>query len=111
MRESAYHEVELLLANTLWSGPLTGLLTGRKSWINTTLAKVYGVTLAGTGDESQFIETELPENRGGLLTQIGILASNSRPDVPSVVARGLVVNKSMLCQTNPPFPTELALVA
>ena len=111
VRESAYHEVELLLANTLWSGPLTGLLTGRKSWINTTLAKVYGITLAATGDESQFIETQLPENRGGLLTQIGFLASNSRPDVPSVVARGLVVNKSMLCQTNPPFPSEPALVA
>ena len=111
LRESAYHEVELFLANTLWSGPLTGLLTSKKSWVNTTLAKLYGITLPGTTDESQFIAADLPENRGGLLTQVGFLASNSRPDVPSVVARGLVVNKSLLCQSNPPFPSDPALVA
>ena len=111
VRESAYHEVELFLANTLWSGPLTGLLTSKKSWINSSLANLYGVTLPAVSDESQFVETALPESRGGLLTQIGFLASNSRPDVPSVVARGLVVNKSMLCQPNPPFPTDPALVA
>jgi len=111
VRESAYHEVELFLANTLWSGPLTGLLTAKKSWVNTTLANLYGVTLPPQSDENQFVETVLPANRGGLLTQVGFLASNSRPDVPSVVARGLVVNKSMLCQTNPTFPTDPALVA
>jgi hypothetical protein len=31
--------------------------------------------------------------------------------VPSVVARGLVINKSMLCQANPPFPTDPATLA
>jgi len=111
VRESAYREVELFLANTLWSGQLTNILTTKKSWVNTTLAKIYNVTLPGQTDETQFVETELPANRGGLLTQVGFLASNSRPDVPSVVARGLVVNKAMLCQTNPPFPTDPALVA
>jgi len=111
VRESAYHEVELFLANTLWSGPLTGLLTSKKSWVNSTLSGLYGVTLSAAGDESQFVETTLPDNRSGLLTQVGFLASNSRPDLPSVVARGLVVNKAMLCQTNPTFPTDPALVA
>jgi len=111
VRESAYHEVELFLSNTLWSGPLSGLLTAKKTWVNATLANVYGITLATTSDESQFLETPVPANRGGLLTQIGFLAANSRPDVPSVVARGLAVNKSMLCQTNPPFPTDPALIA
>ncbi|MES1178991.1 MAG: DUF1592 domain-containing protein [Myxococcales bacterium] len=111
VRESAYHEVELFLANTLWSGPLTGLLTSKKSYLNSTLAAVYGVQIPTQVDENQFLPTDLPANRGGLLTQVGFLASNSRPDVPSVVARGLVVNKSMLCQTNPPFPTDPTLVA
>ncbi|HYQ47356.1 MAG TPA: DUF1592 domain-containing protein [Polyangiaceae bacterium] len=111
VRESAYHEVELFLANNLWSGPLSGLLTAKKSWLNTTLASVYGISLPGVSDESQFVETQVPGNRGGLLTQVGFLAANSRPDVPSVVARGLVVNKSLLCQTNPPFPTDPALLA
>ncbi|HYQ00243.1 MAG TPA: DUF1592 domain-containing protein [Polyangiaceae bacterium] len=111
LRESAYHEVELFLGNNLWNGPLTGLLTTKKSWLNTTLSSVYGITLSGVTDESQFVETEVPANRGGLLTKIGFLAANSRPDVPSVVARGLAVNKSLLCQTNPSFPTDPALVA
>ena len=74
------------------------------------LPSAYGITLPATSDESQFVETQVPENRGGLITQVGFLAANSRPDVPSVVARGLVVNKSMLCQTNPPFPTDPALL-
>jgi len=111
VRESAYHELELFLANTLWSGPLTGLLTAKKSYLNTTLAPLYGVTIPAQTDASKFVSVDLPANRGGLLTQIGFLASNSRPDVPSVVARGLVINKSMLCQTNPPFPTDAATLA
>jgi hypothetical protein len=111
VRESAYHEVELFLKNTLWSGPLTGLLTAKKSYINTTLAQLYGVTIPSQADESSFVAVDLPANRGGLLTQVGFLASNSRPDVPSVVARGLVINRSMLCQSNPPFPTDPALLA
>lgn len=111
VRESAYHEVELFLTNTLWSSPLTSLLTAKTSYVNTTLASLYGVTLPPQTDETTFVPVALPANRGGLLTQVGFLAANSRPDVPSVVARGLVVNKSMLCQTNPPFPTDPALVA
>ena len=111
VRESAYHEVELFLSNTLWSGPLTGLLTANKSYLNTTLAALYGIAIPAQSDESQFVSVDLPANRGGLLTKAGFLASNSRPDVPSVVARGLVINKSMLCQSNPPFPTDPALLA
>jgi len=111
VRESAYHEVELFLQNTLWSGPLTGLLTAKKSYINTTLAQLYGVTIPAQSDESKFVAVDLPANRGGLFTQVGFLAANSRPDVPSVVARGLVVNKSMLCQSNPPFPTDPGILA
>ena len=111
VRESAYHELELFLANTLWSGPLTGLLTSKKSYLNSTLAPLYGVSLPAQSDASKFVSVDLPANRGGLLTQVGFLASNSRPDVPSVVARGLVVNKSMLRQANPPFPTDAATLA
>lgn len=112
VRESAYHEAELFLTNTLWTGPLTGLLTAKKSSINTTLAKLYGITLPMTPpDETTFVPVDLPANRAGLLTQAGFLASNSRPDVPSVVARGLVINAALLCASNPPFPTDPNLLA
>ncbi len=112
VRESAYHEAELFFGTTLWSGPLTGLLTAKKTSINTTLAAFYGLTLPTTpADETTFVPVDLPATRAGLLTQAGFLASNSRPDVPSVVARGLVVNAALLCATNPPFPTDRALLA
>ncbi len=111
VRESAYHELELFLGQTLWNGPLSSVLTSKTSYINSTLAPLYGIQLppGAAADESQFVETQLPDNRAGILTQVGFLASNSRPDVPSVVARGLVVNKALLCQTNPPFPEQPAL--
>lgn len=118
VRESAYHELELFLGHTLWHEPLTAVLTSKTSFINETLAPLYGVTLpAGGGGganqfaEERFVETQLPDNRSGILTSVGFLASNSRPDVPSVVARGLVVNKALLCQSNPPFPEQPELTA
>lgn len=108
VRESSYREAELFLENVLWDEPLSALLTSKKSYVNQTLAELYGLTVDAQS-ESEFVEVDLPENRAGILTQIGFLASNSRPDVPSVVARGLVVNNAMLCQTNPPFPESEAL--
>ena len=111
VRESSYREAELFFASTLWAGPLTGLLNAKKSSINTTLAAFYGITLPSPpADEATFVSVDLPATRAGLLTQAGFLASNSRPDVPSVVARGLVVNAALLCATNPPFPTDPALL-
>lgn len=112
LRESAYRETELFLSNTLWSGPLAGLLTAKKTSINTTLAKFYGITLpSAPADEKTFVEVELPATRAGLMTQAGFLASNSRPDFPSVVARGLVINAALLCATNPPFPVDEGTLA
>lgn len=107
LRESAYHESQLFLANTLWSGPLRNILTEKKSWLNTTLAAFYGVPLAPQpADETTFLEAELPANRGGLLTQVGYLASSSLPDRTSVVRRGMIVNAALLCVNNPPLPTD-----
>lgn len=110
VRESAYREAELFLQHVLWNGPLNALLTSKTSFVNETLAPLYGLSVDGE-DENDFVQVELPENRSGILTQVGFLASNSRPDVPSVVARGLVVNNAMLCQTNPAFPEDEGLVA
>lgn len=110
VRESAYREAELFLEHVLWNEPLNALLTSKTSFVNETLAPLYGLSVDGE-DENDFVQVALPENRSGILTQVGFLASNSRPDVPSVVARGLVVNNAMLCQTNPPFPESEALVA
>src|SRR5690606_32332902 len=57
-------------------------------------------------DADGFAALDLPENRAGLLTMAGFLTARSRPDTPSVVGRGLVVNATLLCGQNPPFPED-----
>ncbi|HVY29527.1 MAG TPA: DUF1592 domain-containing protein [Polyangiaceae bacterium] len=112
VRNSMYHEAELFLANNMWSGPLSNLITARKSMISQALAPIYGISVfppAGvTPDADGFALVDLPDNRAGILTQSGFLTARSRPDQPSVVGRGLLVNSALLCAANPPFPANLA---
>jgi hypothetical protein len=111
VRNSMYHEAELFLANNLWAGPLSGLITSRRTMINAALAPIYGITTfppAGTTlDADQFGLVDLPDGRSGILTQPAFLTARSRPDQPSVVGRGLLVNAALLCAQNPPFPDAL----
>jgi hypothetical protein len=112
VRNSMYRESGLFLANNLWTGTLAGLLTTRTSAINATLAPLYGVTTfpppGAVVDGDGFAQIELPDNRAGMLTQSGFLTARSRPDLPSVVGRGLLVNAALLCAQNPAFPASLA---
>jgi hypothetical protein len=112
VRESAARESQLFFESVLWGSPLGELLTSRTTAINTTLAALYGITLPSMpADEAEFVQVELPPTRGGLLTQVAFLASRSRPDGDdSVVGRGLVINASLLCATNPPFPDDPTIV-
>lgn len=115
VRESSYHEAELFLQNSLWTQPLTSLLMGKQSWINATLAPIYEIAAfppAGvTPDADGFAPVTLPDTRAGMLTQVGFLAARSRPDIPSVVGRGLAVNAALLCAENPPFPEDPAILS
>jgi Protein of unknown function (DUF1592)/Protein of unknown function (DUF1588)/Protein of unknown function (DUF1595) len=109
VRNSMQHESELFLKNILWSPKLASLLTARQSTINATLAPLYGVAAPTSGlDADGFGLVDLPANRAGMLTNLGFLTARSRPDQPSVVGRGLLVNKALLCATNPEFPKDLA---
>jgi hypothetical protein len=112
LRASMYRESERFLARTLWSAPLTALLTSRQSSIDASLASIYGLPafppLGVAADSDGFALVELPENRAGILTQAGLLTSRARPDGPSVVARALLVSASIACQQNPPFPEGVA---
>ncbi len=107
---SMLHESELLIKNLLWTpgAKVSDLVTSRKSYINAQLAPLYGVAAPTTLDADGFGPVDLPENRSGLLTSLGFLASRSRPDAQSVVGRGLAVNDAILCQINPAFPEALA---
>jgi hypothetical protein len=110
LANSMYHESELFVRNVLWNGKVTDFLTSRRAVINQSLADLYGVTFPPPGamlDADKFAVTDLPANRSGMLTQAAFLTSKARPNVPSVVGRGLTVNKSVVCQVNPAFPDSL----
>lgn len=111
LKNSMLREGEEFLKHTLWQGGIGDLLTSRRTWINSQLAPLYGVTLPGGGDVNTFSEVTLPEGRAGLLTLSPFLTSKSRPDGTSVVGRGLAVNAALVCSENPPFPEGNMLVA
>ncbi len=111
LRASMYHEAELFLQDNLWSGPLDGLLTSRETVVNSNIATLYGVQFPPAGvtpDADGFAPIQLPADRAGLLTLSGFLTEKSNPDAESVVRRGLLVNGTILCGDNPPFPDDQA---
>ncbi len=107
VRASMYRESELFIQDVLWNGPMASLLSSRKTYINTALAPLYGVTAPAGATADMFVAVDLPASRAGLLTSLGFLTATSRPDQPSVVGRGLAVNAAFLCAENPAFPEEL----
>jgi len=111
LRNSMRHESELFLHDVLWGGLISDLLTSRTSTINASLATLYGVTPfpqpGAQMDADGFAPTQLPDNRSGIITQSGFLVARARPDRPSVVGRGLLVNATFLCGQNPAFPAGL----
>jgi hypothetical protein len=108
LRNSMEHETDLFLQDTLWNGKVADLLTSKTSFINATLAPFYGASLPTSQDADGFGKVTLPANRAGILTQGGFLVARARPMAGSVVGRGLLVNASFLCATNPAFPADLA---
>ncbi|MFO7180454.1 MAG: DUF1592 domain-containing protein [Pseudomonadota bacterium] len=114
LRNSMYHEGELFLQKVLWSGTVSDLLLSRQTYVNASLASVYGITgFPGPGvtlDADGFGLVELPPNRTGLLTQAGFLTTRSRPDGTSVVGRGLLVKKAFLCTETPQPPDAIGEV-
>jgi hypothetical protein len=107
LKNSMYQESVLFVDNTLWGPKVTDLVTSRRTYINTTLAPLYGATPPPGATESDFVPFDLPDTRAGLLTSPGFLVSRSRPDKQSVVGRGLLVNASILCGQNPQFNPDL----
>ncbi len=111
LRASMMRETELFINDTLWDGDVTQLLTSRQSFVNEGLADLYEIPFPPSGaelDDDGFAKATLPDNRAGILTQPGYLTTRSSPEKPSVVRRGLLVNASLLCATNPPFPEAQA---
>lgn len=108
LASAMFHEGELFLNNTLWTGVVDDLLLSKTTWVNQELGTLYGATITSAADADGFAQIEMPVERSGLLTQAGFLTARSRPNTPSVVGRGLLVNATLLCVQNPAFPENLA---
>ncbi len=82
------------------SGSYQDLLLSRTTFVNDKLASIYG--LPGTFG-AEFTQVELDENeRAGLLTHAGFLASHAYKASSSPIHRGVFVQRRLLCDEIPP---------
>lgn len=89
----------------LWEGDGTyaSLLSAPFSFVNDTLAPLYGVAAPGLGET--LVKTTLPPTeRRGFLTQAAVLAAHSKPGESSPVKRGKFIRVGLLCQDLPSPP-------
>jgi Protein of unknown function (DUF1592)/Protein of unknown function (DUF1588)/Protein of unknown function (DUF1595)/Protein of unknown function (DUF1585) len=111
MRDAMFREAVLFMNDTLWGPKVTDLITSRRTFINAALAEhVYRVPWPPPGvvlDADGFGPVELPDTRAGVLTLASHLTARARPPDASVVLRGLLIHRLILCLEPPPFPPDL----
>ena len=92
-------------------GDVRDLMTTRKTFINRTLASIYGVPF---NFKSDWMPYEFPESAGrsGLLTQVSMLGMFSHPGRSSPTKRGVAVLDIFLCQPtpNPPPNVDFSII-
>jgi hypothetical protein len=82
------------------------LMTAPFTFVNRATAAIYGVTGQFNDDTLQRVELD-PTQRGGLLTQIGFLASHAFSTVSSPIHRGVFIQRRLLCNLIPPPPPSI----
>ncbi|MDA7881221.1 DUF1592 domain-containing protein [Akkermansiaceae bacterium] len=103
MRKETELFFEFILKN---NRPVEELISANYSFLNSRLAKFYGVK-GVVGDEHRLVDlTEHPE-RGGVLTQGTFLVVTSNPTRTSPVKRGLFVLDNLLGTPAPPAPPNV----
>jgi hypothetical protein len=105
MREETLKFVEYAMFEG--GGSVETLLTSPVSFVNDTIAPLYGLSSAG----ADFTRTDLdPTQRAGLLTQPSILSIFSKANQSSPVHRGKFVRERLLCHELQPPPPGLVIV-
>lgn len=108
LKASMAEESRRFVSDVLWKGDAkwSTLLTSRKTFVNKSLAKVYGV--AGPADDATFVPATLDANqRSGIVTQASMLTAFARTDDSSPVKRGLWIRQRLLCQDLPAPPANV----
>jgi Protein of unknown function (DUF1592)/Protein of unknown function (DUF1588)/Protein of unknown function (DUF1595)/Protein of unknown function (DUF1587)/Protein of unknown function (DUF1585) len=105
LRNAMMEETHRFLEDVLFNGDakLSTLLTAPYSFVNSDLAKLYGVK--GPSDAATFSKVNLdPTQRSGVLTQASIMATYASANESSPVKRGKWIRTRLLCQDLPDPP-------
>ncbi|HWE95149.1 MAG TPA: DUF1592 domain-containing protein [Tepidisphaeraceae bacterium] len=107
LRASMYDEGRLFFDNVLRENrSLATFIDGDYTFLNATLAPLYGMEGTVTGPEMRKVKLS-DANRGGILTMPGILATSSFPNRTSPVNRGVWVLEQVLGEHVPPPPANV----
>jgi mono/diheme cytochrome c family protein len=107
LRTAMYEEARLFFDSVLRENrSLTTFIDSDYSFINATLAPIYGLQATVTGPEMRKVKLANP-NRGGILTMPGTLAMSSFPNRTSAVNRGVWVLEQVLGEHVPPPPPDV----
>lgn len=85
------------------------LLTAPFTFVNRDTAPLYGLRAASYGAEMTKVDLD-PEQRAGLLTQLGFLSSHAFFGLSSPIHRGVFIHRRILCSTLPDPPGNANLV-
>lgn len=106
LAQDMHAETEDLVSSVLWqrTGTLSELLTSRDASVSPALAMLYGVAAPTVGSN-----VVLPaEQRAGILTRAGFMAARAEAETTSVVFRGLMVARGLLCVETPSPPASIS---
>jgi len=84
-------------------GKLGTVFTSNKSFVDTNLAKVYGLTVASPTPTA----TDLGAQRGGILTQAAFLTQHASPGESNPVRRGKIIAERVACVEVPSPPDNV----
>lgn len=92
----------------IWTqrGGLLDSFASRRAFLSPALAEKYG--LAAQGDGILPYDTSALPNRGGLLSQPGVVAGMTNADGGEIVTRGLFLTSQLFCGEVPSPPATLA---
>lgn len=107
LRAAMYDEARLFFESIIRDNrSLTTFIDSDYSFLNGTLAPLYGLEGQVTGREMQRV-TLSDAQRGGILTMPGVLAMSSFPNRTSAVNRGVWVLEQVLGEHVPPPPANV----
>jgi hypothetical protein len=107
MRTAMYEEARLFFESIIRENrSVVTFVDGNYTFLNETLASLYGLEKTITGSEMRRVVLEDP-NRGGVLGMPGVLAVTSLPERTSAVKRGVWVLEQVLGQHVPPAPANV----